>query len=81
MAFGQALAEQGDKAAFEPLERAAALVPVATGEGSPHAVMGRLAEKLGDPARAIREYRALLANDHTAVDPARRLAELAGQGQ
>jgi len=77
LALGQALAEQGDKAAFEPLEKAAALVPVAIGEGSPHAVMGRLAEKLGDPARAIKEYRALLVNDHTDVDAARRLAALA----
>jgi cellulose synthase operon protein C len=77
MALGQALVEQGDKAAYEPLEKAAKLIPVAIGEGSPHALMGRLAEKLGDPARAIAEYRALLANDHTAVDPARRLAELA----
>jgi tetratricopeptide (TPR) repeat protein len=77
LALGQALAQAGDKAAFEPLERAAALIPVAIGANSPHAIMGRLAEKLGDPARAIKEYRALLANDHTAVDAARRLAELA----
>ena len=76
MAFGLALAEQGDKAAYEPLEKASALIPVAIGEQSPHAVMARLAEKLGDPARAIAEYRALLAHDHTAVDPARRLAQL-----
>ena len=77
MAYGRVLAEQGDKAAYEPLEKAAALIPVAIGDESPHAIMGRLAEKLGDPARAMAEYRALLANDHTAVDPARRLAELA----
>jgi tetratricopeptide (TPR) repeat protein len=77
MALGRALAEQGDKAAFEPLEKAAALIPVAIGEESPHAIMARLAEKLGDPARAIAEYRALLAHDHTAVDPARRLSQLA----
>ena len=76
LALGAALAEQGDRAAFEPLEKAAALVPVAIGERSPHAIMGRLAEKLGDGPRAIKEYRALLANDHTAVEPARRLAEL-----
>ena len=76
MAFGLALAEQGDKAAYEPLEKASVLIPVAIGEQSPHAVMARLAEKLGDPARAITEYRALLAHDHTAVDPARRLAQL-----
>jgi len=77
LALGQALAEQGDKAAYEPLEKAAALIPVAIGDGSPHGVMARLAEKLGDPPRAIREYRALLANDHTNVDAARRLAALA----
>jgi tetratricopeptide (TPR) repeat protein len=75
--LGRAMAEAGDKAAFEPLERAAALVPVATGEGSPHAVMGRLAEKLGDVPRAIKAYRALLDHDHTAIDAARRLAALA----
>jgi tetratricopeptide (TPR) repeat protein len=77
LALGQALAEAGDAAAYEPLEKAAALIPVAAGESSPHAVMGALAEKLGDSARAIREYRELLANDHTAVAPARRLAALA----
>jgi tetratricopeptide (TPR) repeat protein len=77
LAYGQLLAEQGDPAAYAPLERAAALIPVAAGADSPHAIMGALAEKLGDEPRAIREYTALLANDHTAVAPARRLAELA----
>jgi cellulose synthase operon protein C len=77
LALGRALADAGDKAAFEPLERAAALVPVATGEQSPNAIMGRLAETLGDLPRAIRAYRALLDHDHSAVDPARRLALLA----
>jgi tetratricopeptide (TPR) repeat protein len=75
--LGQALAAAGDKGAFEPLERAAALVPVATGDDSPHAIMARLAEQLGDDARAAKEYLALLAHDHTAIDPARRLATLA----
>jgi tetratricopeptide (TPR) repeat protein len=79
LALGQALAEQKDPAAFEPLEKAAALVPVATGENSPHAIMGRLAEDLGDAPRAIKEYLALLANDHTAIEPARRLAALAAK--
>jgi tetratricopeptide (TPR) repeat protein len=77
LALGTALAEQRDRAAFEPLEKAAALVPVATGEASPHALMGRLAEQLGDVPRAIKEYQALLESDHTAIEPARRLAELA----
>jgi tetratricopeptide (TPR) repeat protein len=77
MALGRALAAAGDAAAFAPLERAAALVPVATGEASPNFVMGRLAEKLGDAPRAMRAYRALLDHDHSAIDPARWLAALA----
>lgn len=77
LAYGKALASSKDRAAFEPLERAAALVPVATGDDSPHAVMAHLAEQLGDDPRAVQEYVKLLANDHTAVDPARRLAVLA----
>jgi tetratricopeptide (TPR) repeat protein len=77
LALGRALAEAGDKAAFEPLERAAALVPVATGATSPHALMAGLAERLGDVPRAIREYHSLLQHDHTAVEEARRLAALA----
>jgi cellulose synthase operon protein C len=76
LTLGLALAKQGDKAAFEPLEKAAALVPMATGADSPHAIMARLAEQFGDPARAIKEYRALLVHDHNAIEAARRLAEL-----
>jgi len=74
--YGQALAAAGDRAAFEPLEKAATLVPGATGEDSPHALMAELAEKFGDPVRAIAEYQALLAQDHAAVEPARKLAAL-----
>jgi tetratricopeptide (TPR) repeat protein len=76
LAYGAALAEQGDKAAYGPLEKAAALVPMATGAESPHAIMGRLAEQLNDPARAIKEYRELLTYDHNAIEAARRLLEL-----
>jgi tetratricopeptide (TPR) repeat protein len=76
LALGQALAAAGDRAAFEPLERAAALVPSAIGDDSPHAIMARLAEQLGDSARAITEYEAVLAQDHTTVEPARRMAAL-----
>jgi tetratricopeptide (TPR) repeat protein len=77
LALGEALAVAGDRAAFQSLEKASALVPVAIGEDSPHAIMARLAEQLGDSARAIQEYRSLLAQDHTTVEPARRLAALA----
>ena len=78
LAYGQALAAAGDRAAFEPLEKAAALVPGATGEDSPHAVMARLAETARrHRARDVRVSRALLAGDHTTVEAARRLAALA----
>jgi Flp pilus assembly protein TadD len=77
--LGAALAKQGDKAAFEPLEKAAALAPRAMGDGSPHMLMGRLAEQLKDPARALTEYRAQLVYDGTAIEAARRLTELAAK--
>jgi tetratricopeptide (TPR) repeat protein len=77
LALGRALANAGDRAAFGPLETAAALVPVAVGDDSPHALMAKLAAALGDTNRAIKEYEALLAADHTAVAPARELAALA----
>jgi tetratricopeptide (TPR) repeat protein len=77
--LGAALAKQGDKAAFEPLEKAAALVPRAMGDGSPRAIMGRLAEQLKDPARALTEYRTLLEYDGTNIEAARRLTELAAK--
>lgn len=77
LAYGRALASSKDVAAFEPLERAAALVPMATGEESPHALMAQLAEQLGDEPRAVQEYLKLLAHDHTSIDPARRLAQIA----
>jgi cellulose synthase operon protein C len=74
--YGQALAAAGDRAAFEPLEKAAALVPITGGEDTPHAIMARLSEQLGDTTRAIAEYKAVLAQDHTTVEAARRLAAL-----
>jgi tetratricopeptide (TPR) repeat protein len=77
LAYGRALASGKDRAAFAPLEKAAALVPVAIGDDSPHALMAQLAEDLGDDVRAVAEYQKLIAQDHTAVKPARRLAELA----
>ena len=81
LALGQALAEAADRAAYAPLQRAAALVPSAIGPESPHALMAALAEKLNDRPRAITEYEALIAADHTNVEAARKmwtLAEAAG---
>ena len=40
LALGRALAAAGDPAAYDPLEKAAALIPVATGENSPNAIIG-----------------------------------------
>ena len=57
------------------------LVPSAIGPESPHALMAALAEKLNDRPRAIKEYEALIAADHTNVEAARKmwtLAEAAG---
>jgi tetratricopeptide (TPR) repeat protein len=39
--------------------------------------MARLAEELGDAERAMTEYKAVLARDHSTLAPARRLAALA----
>ena len=71
LALGQALAAQGDRAAFGPLEKAAALVPMAIGENSPHALMGRLAEQLGDryPGRSRIIARCLAQDPHRRSNP------------
>ena len=81
LALGQAQAAAGDPSGFAPLQRAAVLVPSAIGPESPHALMAALAEKLNDRGRAIKEYEALIAADHTNVEAARKmwaLAETAG---
>jgi Tfp pilus assembly protein PilF len=77
LALGEALAKAGDPGAFAPLELAAALVPNALGDESPHAIMAALAEKLNDRPRALKEYEALLGSDHTNVEAARKLWPLA----
>jgi tetratricopeptide (TPR) repeat protein len=81
LALGEALAKAGDPSAFAPLQRASVLVPNALGDESPHAIMAALAERLNERPRALKEYEALLASDHTNVEAARtlwRLAEAAG---
>jgi tetratricopeptide (TPR) repeat protein len=78
VAAGRALGAAGDREeAFAALERAAELVPMAAGPGSPRALMAAMAEKAGDAARARRELQLLLAYDHTNVEAARQLAGLA----
>jgi tetratricopeptide (TPR) repeat protein len=74
---GQALAAAGAPAdAIAAFERAAALVPTATGPASPRAQIAALAERAGDFARALRELKSLVADDHTNIDAARKLVPL-----
>jgi Flp pilus assembly protein TadD len=72
--LGQAHYDAGDLAAARPpLERAAALAPMAQGNNSPRALLAAIAEKDGDAARARDELRHLLTWDHDNVEAARRL--------
>ena len=74
LALGRALVRAGDlSGAREPLERAAALAPEASGDDSPRALLAAMDEKT-DPARARRWLRELLTYDHTNLAAARRLA-------
>ena len=80
MALGTAArkAKQNDEA-MQAFERAAALVPVAGGPGSPHEQMAAIALEKKDNARAITELTALVAVDFNNVEAARQLAELLRQ--
>jgi cellulose synthase operon protein C len=80
MAAGEALASANARdAALAAYERAAALVPFATGADSPRARIADLAERAGDLRRALAELSALVADDHLNIDAARRLARLAAR--
>jgi cellulose synthase operon protein C len=68
-------AEQPD-AAVAALERAAALVPQATGAMNPHAIIADIAVEQGDIPRAIEALRSVLRVDHADVESARKLALL-----
>ncbi len=81
MALGRALVRRGQPdEAMQAYERAAALVPMATGEDSPHARLAELALAKGDRARAITELQALLAADFTNLDAARAARRAAAEG-
>jgi tetratricopeptide (TPR) repeat protein len=78
VAAGQALASAGAReAAIAAYERAAALVPFAVGAESPRARLADLAERGGDFARAARELSSLVADDHTNIEAARKLTQIA----
>jgi Tfp pilus assembly protein PilF len=77
IALGRALKKDGQlDEAMQAFERAAALVPVARGQGSPHEEMAAIAIQKGDKARAMSELTALIGNDFNNVDAARQLAAL-----
>jgi tetratricopeptide (TPR) repeat protein len=77
MQLAQALHEADDKdGAVQALERASALVPQATDDANPNAMIAFISTERGDTARAIRAYEAVLKVDHTDVEAARKLVGL-----
>ena len=61
--------------AFKVLERAAEMVPMATGPQSPRAMMAQMAVERKDAARAISELEKLLQHENTDIDSVRLLAK------
>jgi cellulose synthase operon protein C len=75
--LGRALHRDGEHAAaIAALERAAELVPAATGSSNPHLHIAAIAEEMGDTGRAIRALEAVMRVDHADVASARRLVAL-----
>ena len=71
------LAEGGDSAAaIQAFERAAKLVPSATGDDNPNGRIARIAVEQKDTARAIQALEAVLKVDHADVEAARQLVAL-----
>ena len=62
--------------AFKVFERAAEMVPMATGPKSPHAMMARMALQRKDRDRAISQLEKVLQHANTDLDSARLLARL-----
>lgn len=62
--------------AFKTLERAAQMVPIATGARSPHAMMAQMALQQKNRQRAISELEALLQHARSDLESARLLAKL-----
>jgi len=80
MALGRALRKTAEPdEAMRAFERAASLVPVATGLNSPHAQMAQIALEKKDRARAITEFQAFIESDFNSVDAARELTSLLKQ--
>lgn len=78
MSLGHALWADGDaEAARAAFERAAALAPMATGDGSAHLPLAAIALEQEDRERAMGHLEAHLEHDHRALGAARQLAVLA----
>jgi len=65
--------------AMPAFETAAKLLPIATGQESPHAQMAEIALEKKDQARAIAELQALVAADFDNIDAPRKLVTLLRQ--
>ena len=77
MAYARALRWNGNiRQAMAVYERAAELVPTATGDDSPHAIVAGMAIQGAHIALAISELQALLRSDHDNLEAARQLAAL-----
>jgi tetratricopeptide (TPR) repeat protein len=77
MGLGGALEETGDKAgAIQAFEKAAQLIPSATGDDNPNKAIAKIALEQNDTARAIAALEAVIRVDHADVDSARKLASL-----
>ena len=78
LALGRLRLDEGDlDAAIEAFERAAELVPMASGEGSARQLIIETALQQGDRERAMQELEQLLSYDHANIEAARQLADLA----
>jgi tetratricopeptide (TPR) repeat protein len=77
MVLGTALRKSGDlDGALQAFGRAAELVPMATGDDSPHLHIAQIALERKDTTRAIAALETLLKHDFDNVDVARQLAKL-----
>jgi Tfp pilus assembly protein PilF len=65
--------------AMQAFERAATLLPIATGKESPHVQMAEIALEKKDRARAISELQAVVATDFDNIEAPRQLASLLRQ--
>jgi tetratricopeptide (TPR) repeat protein len=76
VAYGEFLFKAGRiDEAFKVLERAADMVPMATGARSPRAMMAQMAVQRNDHARAISELEQLLQHENTDLDAVRLLVK------